>query len=90
MATGWLEHGDRIDLGERMLEIFHTPGHSPGGISFLDREARAFFVGDLIYLGKMLLFFREATRPHFASHCVWRLKSSSTSTRSIQRTIRCR
>jgi glyoxylase-like metal-dependent hydrolase (beta-lactamase superfamily II) len=55
--TGWLEHGDRIDLGERVLEVFHTPGHSPGGISFLDREARAFFVGDLLYLGPMLLFF---------------------------------
>ncbi len=55
--TGWLEHGDRIDLGERVLEIFHTPGHSPGGISFLDREARVFFVGDLLYLGRMLLFF---------------------------------
>ena len=57
IPTGWLEHGDRIDLGERVLEIFHTPGHSPGGISFLDRAARAFFVGDLLYLGRMLLFF---------------------------------
>jgi glyoxylase-like metal-dependent hydrolase (beta-lactamase superfamily II) len=55
--TGTLKHGDRIDLGERVLEIFHTPGHSPGGVSFLDREARAFFVGDLLYLGRMLLFF---------------------------------
>jgi glyoxylase-like metal-dependent hydrolase (beta-lactamase superfamily II) len=68
--TGWLEHGDRIDLGERGLEIFHTPGHSPGGVSFLDREARAFFVGDLLYLGPMLLHdpnsdpaaFRESLR----------------------------
>ena len=57
IPTGWLEHGDRVDLGERVLEIFHTPGHSPGGVSFLDREARALFVGDLLYLGHMLLFF---------------------------------
>ena len=57
IPTGSLEHGDRIDLGERVLEIFHTPGHSPGGVSFLDREARALFVGDLLYLGPMLLFF---------------------------------
>jgi glyoxylase-like metal-dependent hydrolase (beta-lactamase superfamily II) len=55
--SGWLQHGDRIDLGDRELEVFHTPGHSPGGVSFLDREARAFFVGDLLYLGQMLLFF---------------------------------
>lgn len=57
IPTGWLEHGEHIDLGERVLEIFHTPGHSPGGVSFLDREARALFVGDLLYLGRMLLFF---------------------------------
>jgi glyoxylase-like metal-dependent hydrolase (beta-lactamase superfamily II) len=55
--TGWLNHGDRIDLGDRALEVFHTPGHSPGGVSFLDRQARALFVGDLLYLGPMLLFF---------------------------------
>jgi glyoxylase-like metal-dependent hydrolase (beta-lactamase superfamily II) len=55
--AGWLEQGDRIDLGERVLEVIHTPGHSPGGVSFLDREARVFFVGDLLYLGRMLLFF---------------------------------
>ena len=57
VPTGSLKQGDRIDLGERVLEVFHTPGHSPGGVSFLDREARAFFVGDLLYLGRMLLFF---------------------------------
>ena len=39
-----------------MLEVVHTPGHSPGSVSFLDREARALFVGDLCYLGQMLLF----------------------------------
>ena len=57
VPTGVLRHGDHIDLGDRVLEVFHTPGHSPGGVSFLDRKARAFFVGDLLYLGKMLLFF---------------------------------
>jgi glyoxylase-like metal-dependent hydrolase (beta-lactamase superfamily II) len=51
-----LHHGDRIDLGGRVLEVIHTPGHSPGSVSFLDREARALFVGDLCYLGQMLLF----------------------------------
>jgi glyoxylase-like metal-dependent hydrolase (beta-lactamase superfamily II) len=57
VPTGSLQHGDRIDLGDRVLEVFHTPGHSPGGVSFLDRGARALFVGDLLYLGRMLLFF---------------------------------
>jgi glyoxylase-like metal-dependent hydrolase (beta-lactamase superfamily II) len=54
--TGWLEHGDRIDLGGRVLEVLHTPGHSPGGVLFLDRQARALFVGDLLYLGRIYVF----------------------------------
>lgn len=58
--TGLLHHGDRIDLGGRVLEVYHTPGHSPGGVSFLDRQGRALFVGDLLYLGKMLLHFPQS------------------------------
>lgn len=51
--TGALKHGDRIDLGGRMLEVFHTPGHSPGGITLLDRQNRLLFPGDAIYMGPM-------------------------------------
>jgi glyoxylase-like metal-dependent hydrolase (beta-lactamase superfamily II) len=54
--TGLLQHGDRVDLGERVLDVVHTPGHSPGGLTFLDREARVLFPGDLIYLGRMYVF----------------------------------
>jgi len=41
-----LEDGEVIDLGERHLEVIHSPGHSQDGISLLDREGRALFVGD--------------------------------------------
>lgn len=58
--TGWLEDGQRIELGGRVLEVIHTPGHSPGGVSFLDRQARALFVGDLLYLGPMYVFFPDS------------------------------
>lgn len=63
--TGWLEHGDRIDLGGRELEVFHTPGHSPGGVSFLDRQTRALFSGDLLYLGWMYVFFANSDAAAF-------------------------
>lgn len=52
-ATGELQHGDLIDLGGRELEAFHTPGHSPGGITLLDRADRILFPGDAVYLGPM-------------------------------------
>jgi hydroxyacylglutathione hydrolase len=44
-----LEHGMMLTLGERALEVRHTPGHSPGHVAFLDREEKVFFVGDLIF-----------------------------------------
>jgi glyoxylase-like metal-dependent hydrolase (beta-lactamase superfamily II) len=46
-----LSHGDTIALGSRTLEVLHTPGHSPGGLSFLDRDAGAVFSVDLVYFG---------------------------------------
>jgi glyoxylase-like metal-dependent hydrolase (beta-lactamase superfamily II) len=58
--TGWLLDGDIVDLGNRQLEVIHTPGHSAGGVSFLDRTGRALFVGDLLYLGRMYLFFIDS------------------------------
>ncbi|MDQ3548078.1 MAG: MBL fold metallo-hydrolase [Chloroflexota bacterium] len=53
--TGMLHEGDRIDLGSRVLEVYETPGHSPGGVTLLDRSARALFTGDAVNLGRMLL-----------------------------------
>ena len=51
--TGTIEHGQRFDLGGRVLEAFHTPGHSPGGITLLDVENRILFPGDAVYAGPM-------------------------------------
>ena len=30
----FLKEGDRVNFGEGYLEVFHTPGHSPGSLSF--------------------------------------------------------
>lgn len=53
--TGALHDGDVIDLGGRTLEVIHTPGHSPGSVSFLDREARFLIPGDVAKTGAILL-----------------------------------
>ena len=63
--SGLLENGIRIDLGGRELEVVHTPGHSPGGVSFLDRRARALFCGDLLYRGRMYVFFANSDASAF-------------------------
>lgn len=41
---------DVVDLGERQLEAYHTPGHSPGHLALLDREAKVLYGGDVIHL----------------------------------------
>ncbi len=42
-----LADGDRIGT----LLVLHTPGHTPGGISLYDREARLLFSGDTVFTG---------------------------------------
>jgi glyoxylase-like metal-dependent hydrolase (beta-lactamase superfamily II) len=53
--TGELCDGDVIDLGGRQLEVVFTPGHSPGGVSFLDRANRLLVCGDAVHCGRLWL-----------------------------------
>ena len=45
--------GDQIDIGGRVLEILHTPGHAPDSICLIDRENRLLFTGDSFYLAPL-------------------------------------
>jgi glyoxylase-like metal-dependent hydrolase (beta-lactamase superfamily II) len=46
--------GDRIDLGDRVLEVIHTPGHSPGGIALWESATGILFSGDILYDGPLI------------------------------------
>ncbi len=61
--TGLLHDGDVIDLGNRQLEIYHTPGHSPGHISILDSLGKYLFTGDLLYDQTPIYAFYPSTSP---------------------------
>jgi glyoxylase-like metal-dependent hydrolase (beta-lactamase superfamily II) len=50
-ATTLLDDGDRIDLGGRVLEVMHTPGHSPDSICLFDEREGLLFGGDTINTG---------------------------------------
>jgi len=43
-----VEDGDEIDLGERKLEVIHTPGHDPNHLCFMDSKTRGLFCGDAL------------------------------------------
>lgn len=55
-----LEDGAVINLGDRILQIIATPGHTPGGISILDRSTRALFTSDTIYDGPLYAYLKES------------------------------
>ena len=49
-----LADGDRMALGDETIEVIHTPGHTPGGISLLVRrgaERALVFSGDTLFAG---------------------------------------
>lgn len=52
-VTQPLEDGQRITIGCQGLDVFHTPGHSPGHVIFYSAEAAAAFTGDLIFSGSV-------------------------------------
>ena len=45
--TRWLEDGDSLALGETVVTVIHTPGHSPGGLTFAVDES--LFCGDALF-----------------------------------------
>lgn len=61
--TGLLNDKDEIELGERMLTILHTPGHSPGHISIFDHSTGYLFTGDLLYDKTPIYAFYPTTDP---------------------------
>ena len=53
-ATRLIEEGDVPDLGNRVLQVLHTPGHSPGGISLWEAQTQRLFSGDMLYDGPQI------------------------------------
>jgi hydroxyacylglutathione hydrolase len=50
----WLEDGSIIDLGNYILQVIHTPGHTSGGICLYEFNEGLLFSGDTIFAGGIL------------------------------------
>lgn len=46
-----LEGGERLQLGELLVDVLHTPGHTPGGICLLINDQ--VIVGDTLFAGSI-------------------------------------
>jgi glyoxylase-like metal-dependent hydrolase (beta-lactamase superfamily II) len=53
-ATGTVEDGDLIDLGDLRLEVLHLPGHSPGQLGLFEAQGGVLFGADAIYDGPLI------------------------------------
>jgi glyoxylase-like metal-dependent hydrolase (beta-lactamase superfamily II) len=56
----YIHDGHLIDLGDRVLEVIHTPGHTKGSVCILDTKDRILFSGDSIS-SHVWLFLKEST-----------------------------
>ena len=51
--TKFLKDGQKFDLGGTVLEVVHTPGHTPGSIVLIDRATGNCFSGDSFGSGQV-------------------------------------
>lgn len=67
-----LQDGDEIDLGNRKVEVLHTPGHSLGHCCFYEAEKGYLYSGDLIYKGCLDMFY-PTTNPELFAQSIERV-----------------
>ncbi|HWA42129.1 MAG TPA: MBL fold metallo-hydrolase [Hypericibacter adhaerens] len=60
-----VEEGDVIDLGDRVFEVLHLPGHSPGSIGLLERKTETLFSGDAVYDGPLFDQLHHSSRSDY-------------------------
>lgn len=45
--------GDSLSFGGMSFEVISTPGHTPGGVCYYDREDKVIFTGDTLFRGSI-------------------------------------
>jgi len=49
----FLKEGEKVVVGKLSFEVIHTPGHTPGGVCFYDREHHFLLSGDTLFQGSI-------------------------------------
>jgi len=50
---GFVREGDRLTVGAIALDVMHTPGHSPGHVSYVLASEKTVFCGDVLFAGSI-------------------------------------
>ncbi|HRP64403.1 MAG TPA: MBL fold metallo-hydrolase, partial [Phycisphaerales bacterium] len=48
-----LKGGETLELAGTHWRVLHTPGHSPGGVCYVNDESRQALVGDVLFAGSI-------------------------------------
>jgi glyoxylase-like metal-dependent hydrolase (beta-lactamase superfamily II) len=64
-ASRYIKDGDTIDLGNRIIEILHVPGHTPDSLALFDRKERLLFTGDTYYDAELWLYVPETNLKNY-------------------------
>ncbi len=49
----WMEEGEVLTLGPHRFDILHCPGHTPGSLVYVNKDARFALVGDVLFQGSV-------------------------------------
>jgi glyoxylase-like metal-dependent hydrolase (beta-lactamase superfamily II) len=49
----WLDDGDTVQIGDLTLDVYLTPGHTPGHVIFHHAPSRFALVGDVLFQGSI-------------------------------------
>ena len=53
VPTRWLKDGDTVTLGDLTFAVAHVPGHSPGHVTFFQKDLRFLLAGDTVFAGSI-------------------------------------
>jgi hydroxyacylglutathione hydrolase len=60
-VTEWVKPGSSIDLGGRVLQVLHVPGHTRSSVALYDAATHRLFAGDFIYPTTLYAFLPGAS-----------------------------
>lgn len=49
----WLSEGDDVSVGDVTFSVQHVPGHTPGHITFFQKDLRFLLAGDTVFAGSV-------------------------------------
>ncbi|MEN5083840.1 MBL fold metallo-hydrolase [Bosea sp. TWI1241] len=49
----WLVEGDTVQVGDAVFSVLHVPGHTPGHVTFFQKDLRFLLAGDTVFAGSV-------------------------------------